>query len=135
MLFRSVSQSRYGRGWKAGETKVDTAFIDGSFTVSARVREAELNNDFNFIDSVKPLIGDTNKISAPWKFFDLGATAVIVKTGGEIKDLHARGPLGRYLRFRGAWDRDGELAGLIDVASVKKWKVRGWDGKILLDSL
>lgn len=121
-----------GRGWKVFQPKVDTGYTDGLFTVNAHVREAQIDSGFTFYDQIKSVLGDT---PSPWHFTDGAATAVIGKTGGEVKSFHLRGPQNHTYHFRGSWDRGGELAGFVDFSSAKKWKVRGWDGRLVVDGL
>lgn len=126
-----------GRGWKIDQPNIDTGYRDGLFTVTAHADAAQMGSEFAFFDSLKPLIGDWVPVGAVWNFTQGSGTAVISKEGGEIKNLSFHGLKNRAYRFRGTWARGGELSGEVDVSakSTKKWKVRGWDTKVVLDEL
>ena|GEM_PF-3842495 len=119
-----------GRGWKVVEPRLETSYSDGLFTLNARVREASIGPEFTFFEQIKSVLGDS---AIPWQFSDGTATVVVSKTGGEVKNFHVRGPQNRGYRFHGVWDRGGELAGFVEAS--KKWKVRGWDGRLVVDGL
>lgn len=119
-----------GRGWKVSDPRVETTYSGGVFTLNARVQEAEVSPGFAFFDQIKSVLGEA---PSPWRFTDGSSIVVVNKSGGEVKSFHVRGPSNRSYRFHGVWDRGGELAGFVEAA--KKWKVRGWDGHLVVDGL
>jgi len=88
-----------------------------------------------FIDSVRTVLGDAAKGDGPWRFNDVSTAAMVRSNGVRSKIYMPAGHWGKYFRFKGAWDRDGELAGFNRHAFGQKWRVARLGWQIVLDGI